>query len=148
MGEERQPADPVRRTISLQSVRLQPWRAALYSRKFNTNKSKVFFYWGEEWLKYNFQESGSSLGSAGLLLVPSVKMRQGDFSELLDPNNAFVTRKDASGNKVPVYIKDPQSPNPCTTADQSGCFPAISFRRIGSAPTESVSLTPGPFQPH
>jgi predicted heme/steroid binding protein len=91
--------------------------------KFNSNKSKVFFYWGEEWLKYNFQESGSSLGSAGLLLVPSLKMRQGDFSELLNPNNAFVTRKDAAGNKLPIYIKDPQSANPCTTSDQSGCFP-------------------------
>jgi hypothetical protein len=91
--------------------------------KFNTSKSKVFFYYGEEWLKYNFQESGSSVGGAGLLLVPSVKMRQGDFSELLDPNNPYVTRRDGAGNKIPVYIKDPQSANPCTVADQSGCFP-------------------------
>jgi len=90
--------------------------------KFNTSKSKLFFYWGEEWLKYNFQESGSSLGGAGLLLVPSLKMRQGDFSELLDPNNPFVTKKDAAGNKQPIYIKDPQSANPCSNADQSGCF--------------------------
>jgi len=82
--------------------------------KFNTNKSKVFFYWGEEWLKYNFQESGSSLGSAGLLLVPSLKMRQGDFSELLDPTNPFT--------KKTTFVKDPQSANPCTAADQSGCF--------------------------
>jgi predicted heme/steroid binding protein len=91
--------------------------------KFNTSKSKVFFYLGQEWLKYHFQESGSTVGSAGLLTVPTMKMRQGDFSELLNPNNPYVTRKDASGNKIPVYIKDPQSPNPCTTADQSGCFP-------------------------
>src|SRR5436190_2347220 len=55
--------------------------------KFNTNKSKVFFYWGEEWLKYHFVESGSSVGSAGLLTVPTLSMRHGDFSELLDPNN-------------------------------------------------------------
>src|SRR5213080_2040136 len=60
--------------------------------KFNTSKSKVFFYYGEEWLKYNFQESGSSVGGAGLLLVPSAKMRQGDFSELLDPNNPYIAR--------------------------------------------------------
>src|SRR5438034_6404004 len=91
--------------------------------KFNTGKSKVFFYYGEEWLKYNFQESGSSVGGAGLLLVPSAKMRQGDFSELLDPNNPYITRKDSSNNKIPVLIKDPQSANPCTVADQSGCFP-------------------------
>src|SRR6266404_3678314 len=91
--------------------------------KFNTSKSKVFFYYGEEWLKYNFQDSGSSVGGAGLLLVPSTKMRQGDFSELLDPNNPYVTRRDSSANKIPVLIKDPQSANPCTVADQSGCFP-------------------------
>src|SRR5437899_11643424 len=91
--------------------------------KFNTNKKKVFFYWGEEWLKYHFLESGSSVGSAGLLSVPTLKMRQGDFSELLNPNNPFITRKDSSGTKIPVLIKDPQSANPCTVADQSGCFP-------------------------
>src|SRR4051812_21894291 len=81
--------------------------------KFNTDKTKMFFYWGEEWIRYHFTESGSSVGSAGLLTVPTLKMRNGDFSELLDPNNPFVTRKDASGNKIPVLIKDPQSPNPC-----------------------------------
>ena len=90
--------------------------------KFNTNKKKVFFYWGEEWVKYHFLDSGSSVGSAGLLAVPTLKMRAGDFSELLDPNNPFVTRKDSSGTKIPVLIKDPQSANPCTVADQSGCF--------------------------
>jgi hypothetical protein len=83
--------------------------------KFNTDKSKVFFYWGQEWVKYHFVESGSSLGGAGLLLVPSAKMRQGDFSELLDPSNPYT-------NKVQP-IKDPQSPNPCTASDASGCFP-------------------------
>src|SRR5262249_28752507 len=56
---------------------------------FNTSKSKVFFYWGQEWVKYHFVESGSSVNNAGLLLVPSVKMRQGDFSELLDPTNPY-----------------------------------------------------------
>jgi len=71
---------------------------------FNTSKSKVFFYWGQEWLKYHFTESGFSAGQAGLLLVPSVKMRQGDFSELLDANNPYT-------HKVRV-IKDPQSGNP------------------------------------
>jgi hypothetical protein len=83
-------------------------------RKFNTNRSKVFFYWGQEWVKYHFVESGSSLGGAGLLLVPSVKMRQGDFSELLDPANPYT-------HKVQP-IKDPQSSSPCTVADRSGCF--------------------------
>ncbi len=83
--------------------------------KFNSSKSKAFFYWGQEWVKYHYVESGSSLGGAGLLLVPSVKMRQGDFSELLDPNNPYT-------HKVQP-IKDPQSSSPCTATDGSGCFP-------------------------
>jgi len=78
--------------------------------KFNTSKSKVFFYLGQEWLKYHFVESGSTVGSAGLLTVPTLNMRKGDFSELLDPNNPFVTRKNAAGNKIPVYVADPASP--------------------------------------
>ena len=77
--------------------------------KFNSDKSKLFFFWGQEWLKYRFSESGSTVGSNGLLAVPSLQMRQGDFSELLDPNNAFITRRDTAGNKIPVFIRDPQS---------------------------------------
>src|SRR2546425_11013228 len=50
--------------------------------KINTDKSKLFFYWGPEWLKYHFLESGSTVGSNGLLAVPTMKMRRGDFSEL------------------------------------------------------------------
>jgi len=72
--------------------------------KFNTDKSKVFFYWGEEWLKYNFVESGSSLGSSGspgLLLVPSMAMRQGDFSELLAAPNLYYS--------TPKIITDPNT---------------------------------------
>src|SRR5712692_9214517 len=108
--------------------------------KFNTNKKKVFFYWGEEWVKYHFLESGSTVGSAGLLTVPTVKMRAGDFSELLDPNNPFVTRTvinpadpTKTKIKVPVYVKDPQSLTasqcgqvisygPPVVLDQTGCF--------------------------
>ena len=33
-------------------------------------------------------------------------MRQGDFSELLNPNNIFITRKNSAGNKIPVDIAD------------------------------------------
>ncbi len=67
--------------------------------KFNTDKSKFFWYWGQEWVRYHWTESGSSVGSAGLLSVPSIKMRTGDFSELLDPKNIFYGRA--------VQIKDP-----------------------------------------
>ena len=78
--------------------------------KLNSDKNRFFFYWGQEWLKYRFVESGSSVGNNGLLAVPTLKMRQGDFSELLNPNNPFITRTDSAGNKMPVFIRDPQSP--------------------------------------
>src|SRR6476646_10631401 len=49
---------------------------------FNTDKTKVFWYWGEEWVRYIFTDSNA-------LTVPTLKMRQGDFSELLSPTNIF-----------------------------------------------------------
>ena len=70
---------------------------------FNTNKDKVFWYWGQEWVRYVFTDTNTTT------TVPTLKMRAGDFSELLDPNNPFVTRKDASGNKIPVVIVDPKT---------------------------------------
>ena len=99
--------------------------------KFNTDKNRLFFYWGQEWLKYHFVESGSTLPSNGLLTVPTMKMRQGDFSELLDPNNPFITRRDSAGNKMPVFIRDPQSAaaSQCGQVisagnyNTNGCFP-------------------------
>ncbi len=64
---------------------------------FNTAKNKVFFYWGEEWVRYRFLDSNS-------LTVPSAQMRTGDFSELLNPNNFYY-------GKV-VQIKDPTTGQP------------------------------------
>src|SRR2546425_5930662 len=69
--------------------------------KLNTDRSKFFWYWGQEWVKYHFTESGSTVGSAGLLTVPSLKMRAGDFSELLDPHNIFYGKT--------VVVKDPDT---------------------------------------
>src|SRR5712692_949228 len=43
-------------------------------KSFNKDHNKVFWYIGEEWLKYHFMQSGTTVGSAGLLTVPSVKM--------------------------------------------------------------------------
>ena len=50
---------------------------------FNTAKNKVFFYWGEEWVRYIFTDANTTV------TVPSLLMRQGNFSELLDPNNFY-----------------------------------------------------------
>jgi hypothetical protein len=86
--------------------------------KFNTDKSKVFWYWGQEWVRYHWTESGSTVGSAGLLTVPSLAMRQGDFSELLSPANIFygktvIIKDHASGVPFPnnVIPKAQLSPN-------------------------------------
>ena len=50
--------------------------------KFNTEKNKVFWFWGQEWVRYRFTDSSSQT-------VPSNLMRQGNFSELLDPKNVY-----------------------------------------------------------
>jgi hypothetical protein len=57
--------------------------------KFNSDKSKVFWYWGQEWVRYRFTDTNQ-------LTVPSAAMRQGDFSELLNPGNFFY------GKVVPI----------------------------------------------
>ncbi len=49
---------------------------------FNTDKTKLFFYWGQEWVRYVFTDSST-------LTVPTALMRQGNFSELLNPSNIF-----------------------------------------------------------
>jgi predicted heme/steroid binding protein len=71
---------------------------------FNTAKNKLFFYWGEEWIRYIFTDTNA-------LTVPSLLMRQGNFSELLNPNNFYynkavqlvdpVTGKPFTGNIIP-----------------------------------------------
>jgi len=81
--------------------------------KFNTSKSKVFFYWGDEWLKYHFVESGSTVGSAGLLTVPTMKMREGDFSELLGANPFYSTAKVVNDPSTGTqFVASPNSADP------------------------------------
>jgi Carboxypeptidase regulatory-like domain/TonB-dependent Receptor Plug Domain len=61
--------------------------------RFNRDKSKFFWYWGQEWVRYRFTDSAN-------WTVPTLRMRQGDFSELLTntPPNIL--------GKV-VQLKDP-----------------------------------------
>jgi hypothetical protein len=60
---------------------------------FNRDKNKFFFFWGQEWLKYRFTDSPT-------LEVPTLKMRNGDFSELLGANPFY---------KTPIQLKDPRT---------------------------------------
>ena len=75
--------------------------------KWNTDRSKLFWYWGQEWVRYRFLDTNSQT-------VPSNLMRQGDFSELLNPSNVYY-------GKV-VQIKDPTTglpfPNNVIPADR------------------------------
>ena len=55
--------------------------------KFNKDKNKFFWYWGQEWVRYRFLDTSSQT-------VPSLLMRQGDFSELLNPTNVYYGKVD------------------------------------------------------
>src|SRR5687767_1443928 len=50
--------------------------------RLNAGRNKLFFYWGEEWIRYRSVENQQGV-------VPSAAMRRGDFSELLDPANPY-----------------------------------------------------------
>ncbi len=70
--------------------------------KFNTAKNKIFWYWGQEWIRYRFTDISTQT-------VPTLLMRQGNFSEMLDPNNVWFgkTRQlldPSSGNPIPGNI--------------------------------------------
>ncbi len=53
--------------------------------KFNTERSKLFFFASQEWTRWRRDETNTQT-------VPTAAMRQGNFSELLDPANAFFRR--------------------------------------------------------
>ncbi len=66
---------------------------AYWPGKFNSSKDKFFWYFGEEWVRYRFTDSAT-------WNVPTLLMRQGDFSELLALGPANTQAK-------VVTIKDP-----------------------------------------
>ncbi len=93
--------DP-RLSQSAPSWRYDQWGFALggpifVPRKFNSDRSRLFFFWGEEWSRRR-QETTIQL------TVPSMAMRQGDFSELLNPANPYFRRT--------RVITDPQTGRP------------------------------------
>ncbi len=65
--------------------------------KFNREKNKYFFYWGQEWVRNRFTDTLS-------MTVPSTLMRQGNFSELLDPANKYYGKA--------VQLNDPDTGTP------------------------------------
>ncbi len=90
----------------------------VFFRGFNKNHDKLFFLVGQEWIKYNHADTaGSSATSSGANKVPTLRMRQGDFGELLGPNIFYgapvqlvnpTTGAEYPGNVIP---KSQLSPN-------------------------------------
>jgi hypothetical protein len=68
---------------------------------FNKNRDKLFFLVGQEWVKFNHDDTSGST-----LKVPTTRMRTGDFGELLGPN---------------IFYSSPiQLVNPTTGANYAG----------------------------
>jgi hypothetical protein len=76
--------------------------------KFNEGRDSLFFFWSQEWIIWRRFDTS-------MQTVPTLKMRQGDFSELLNPNNPFFGRA--------VFIRDPLRMGECNDSDQTACFP-------------------------
>jgi hypothetical protein len=73
---------------------------------FNKGRDKLFWLFGQEWVRQRRTDNTT-------LRVPTLKMRQGDFSELADANNPL---------RVVRFLKDPLKPGACSATDTSGCF--------------------------
>ncbi|GIU75410.1 MAG: hypothetical protein KatS3mg004_2497 [Bryobacteraceae bacterium] len=77
---------------------------------FNTEREKLFFLWSQEWVRRRVEDTSFQR-------VPTEKMRQGDFSELLQPSifygSARILRDPETGQPFPGNIIPPsrQSPN-------------------------------------
>jgi len=54
-------------------------------KHFNSERNKLFFFVAEEWIKRRYDSTNTGT-------VPSLAMRNGNFSELLDPANPFFKR--------------------------------------------------------
>lgn len=76
--------------------------------KFNEGRNRLFFFWAQEWIIWRRFDTSTQT-------VPTLRMRQGDFGELLDPNNPFFGQA--------VFIHDPLRIGECNVSDQTACFP-------------------------
>ncbi len=55
-------------------------------KHFNSGRNKLFFLFGQEYVRYRNTSQSDQTNSR---FVPTLAMRRGDFSELLNPNNIF-----------------------------------------------------------
>ena len=97
-------------------------------KKFHRENTKLFFFWAEEWIKR--REGQTTTGT-----VPSLAMRTGDLSELLNPANAFF--------KKTVLVNNPSTGKPFP----GNLIPASLISHNGQALLESYPQpTPGFLQ--
>lgn len=77
---------------------------------FNKDRNKLFWLWSQEWVKFRRESTVN-------IRVPTLKMRQGDFSELLPGGPNFV-----SALNLTRFVKDPLKTGACSATDQTACF--------------------------
>ena len=77
---------------------------------FNKDRNKLFWLWSQEWVKFRREQTVN-------IRVPTLKMRQGDFSELLPGGPNFV-----SALALTRYVRDPLKTGNCNATDQAACF--------------------------
>jgi hypothetical protein len=100
---------------------------------FNTDKTKLFFFWSEEW------QSRKDPVSNRDTRVPTELERRGDFSQSVDSN----------GNPFP-YIRDHTTGLPCSASDTRGCFQdggvigRIPANRIWAPGQSMLNIFPAP----
>jgi hypothetical protein len=81
-----------------------------WPNKFNRDRNKLFFFWSEEWITFRREQTSTGV-------VPTERMRRGDFGELLTANpitgSAQIIRDPDSGQPFPgnVIPDSRQSPN-------------------------------------
>ena len=101
---------------------------------YNTDKSKTFFFWSENWRRYR---QGVVIGPAG---VPTPQMRSGDFSQC-DPKASDYDKNIATGCTLPTLNG--------TTYDNVQSMPGFSSTAFGNAQALMDAYVPlpnsGPF---
>jgi hypothetical protein len=81
--------------------------------KFNKDKSKYFWYWGQEWVRYRYTESAT-------WTVPTMAMRNGDFSELLTKGPQNILGKVVTINNPQTGAPFPNNQIPQNQLSQNG----------------------------
>ena len=83
---------------------------------FNKDKKKLFFLAGQEWVKYNHDETVTQT-------VPTTLMRNGNFSELLTPGNIFYSCPNSNCSANQILDPNTHAPVPGNIIVGTGATP-------------------------